>query len=135
RDHLARFPKGVTERMARTKLEALVWAGLAQPVEGAALQSFIEEFPNGAHAEEAKSKLAELERQAAAAREAECRRKAQEAATKVEAERKESDEAERQRSAREAAAQAEIRRLTGEKAAPEGSPQPADKRQTSTTEI
>jgi chemotaxis response regulator CheB len=71
RDHLARFPNGVTERMARTKLEALVWAGLAVPMDGPALQSFLEEFPNGAHAGEARSKLAELERQAAAAREAE----------------------------------------------------------------
>jgi hypothetical protein len=32
RDQLARFPKGITEHMARTKLEALVWSGLAQPV-------------------------------------------------------------------------------------------------------
>jgi chemotaxis response regulator CheB len=71
RDHLARFPNGVTERMARTKLEALVWVGLAVPIDVPALQSFLEEFPNGAHGTEAKSKLAELEHQAAAAREAE----------------------------------------------------------------
>jgi hypothetical protein len=75
RNHLARFPNDVTERMARTKLEALVWAGLAVPIDVPALQSFLEEFPNGAHAGEAKSKLAELERQAAAAREAEERRR------------------------------------------------------------
>src|SRR5215471_5750872 len=31
RDHLARFPQGMTARMAQTKLEALVWADLAQP--------------------------------------------------------------------------------------------------------
>jgi hypothetical protein len=71
RDHLARFPKGVTERMARAKLEALVWVALPQPIDAPALQSFLEEFPNGAHASEAKSKLADLERQAASAREAE----------------------------------------------------------------
>jgi TIR domain len=75
RDHLARFPKGVTERMAWTKLEALVWTGLALPVDVPALQGFLEEFPNGVHAGEAKSKLEELERQAAAAREAEERQR------------------------------------------------------------
>jgi hypothetical protein len=75
RDHLARFPKGVTERMAWTKLEGLVWAGLAQPVDASSLQGFLEEFPNGVHAGEAKSKLEELERQAAAAREAEERQR------------------------------------------------------------
>src|SRR5262249_5775154 len=53
RDHLARFPKGVTERMARTNLEALVWAGLPQPLDAPALRGFIEGFPNGAHAAEA----------------------------------------------------------------------------------
>jgi TIR domain len=75
RDHLARFANGVTERMARTKLEALVWAGLATPVDISSLEGFLEEFPDGAHAGEAKSKLAELERQAAAAREAEERQR------------------------------------------------------------
>ena len=75
RDHLARFPKGVTERMAWTKLEALVWAGLAQPIDASSLQGFLAEFPNGAHAAEVKSKLEELARQAAAARESEERRR------------------------------------------------------------
>src|SRR5262249_8534704 len=100
RDHLARFPKGVTEQMARTKLEALVWAGLPSPPaspmrvlmrapwprpDARALRNFIEEFPKGVHAAEATSKLAELERQAAAAREAEERA---EAARKAKEERK-----------------------------------------------
>jgi flagellar biosynthesis GTPase FlhF len=62
RDHLVRFPEGVTERMARTKLEALVWAGLPTPVDVSSLKGFLEEFPDGAHAGEAKSKLAKLER-------------------------------------------------------------------------
>jgi hypothetical protein len=75
RDHLARFPKGATEDMARTKLEVLVWAGLAAPVNARALRGFLQEFPNGAHAREANSKLAELKRQTAAAREAEERQK------------------------------------------------------------
>src|SRR5262249_23672409 len=46
RDHLARFPKGVTERMAQTKLEALVWAELAQPVDVHSLKGFLDEFPD-----------------------------------------------------------------------------------------
>jgi hypothetical protein len=61
RDHLARFPQGVTERMARMRLEALVWAGLPQPVDTDRLKGFLPEFPNGAHASEATTKLAELE--------------------------------------------------------------------------
>jgi WD40 repeat protein len=64
RDHLARFPKGVTERMARTKLEALTWAELPQPVDVQSLRGFLDEFPSGAHAEQAKQKLPELERRA-----------------------------------------------------------------------
>jgi hypothetical protein len=62
-------------RMAQTKLEALVWADLPQPVDLHSLQSFLDEFPNGAHAERAKSKPSELERQAAAAREAQERQR------------------------------------------------------------
>src|SRR5215472_13745845 len=75
RDHLARFPQGMTARMAQTKLEALVWADLAQPVNLRALRGFLDEFPSGAHAEEAKSQQSERERQAAAVREAEERRR------------------------------------------------------------
>jgi dipeptidyl aminopeptidase/acylaminoacyl peptidase len=70
RDHLARFPQGVTERMARKRLEALVWAGLSQPAGADALKGFLAEFPNGTHANEATANLAELESHAAAAREA-----------------------------------------------------------------
>jgi WD40 domain-containing protein/TIR domain-containing protein len=75
RDHLARFPQGVTEGMARVKLEALVWAGLPRPFDADALQGFLAEFPKDAHASEANAKLAELESQAAAAREASEREK------------------------------------------------------------
>jgi hypothetical protein len=71
RDHLARFPKGVTLRMAQTKLEALVWKELARPGNPHSLKGFLDEFPSGTHAEQAKSELSKLERQAAAAREAE----------------------------------------------------------------
>jgi hypothetical protein len=62
RDHLARFPGGVTERMAQTKLEALTWAKLAAVVDIHSLKGFLEEFPKGAHAGDAKSKLVKLER-------------------------------------------------------------------------
>ena len=61
RDHLARFPQGVSQRWARAKLEALVWAGLPRPIDKDALNGFLSEFPNGVHASEANAKLAELE--------------------------------------------------------------------------
>jgi hypothetical protein len=75
RNHLARFPEGVTEHMARTKLEAVEWAGLGQKVDLPALHGFLDEFPNGAHTAEAKAKLTELERQAAAVLEVDERRR------------------------------------------------------------
>jgi hypothetical protein len=68
RDHLARFPQGVSEPWARTRLETLVWAGLPRPVDSDALNGFLAEFPNGTHAGEANAKLAEVEAHAAAAR-------------------------------------------------------------------
>jgi TIR domain-containing protein len=70
RDHLARFPQGVTVRTARARLEELVWGGLPRPVDAAALprradiealKGFLGEFPNGAYAREANAKLAKLE--------------------------------------------------------------------------
>ena len=70
RDHLARFPQGVTLRMARSRLEALVWAGLPRPADPDVLKGFIAEFANGARASEANAMLAELEAQTAAAFEA-----------------------------------------------------------------
>ena len=70
RDHLARFPQGVTERMARARLEGLVWGGLSPPIDTDALKTFLAEFPDGARASQANTKLMELEAQAAAAREA-----------------------------------------------------------------
>lgn len=57
RDHLARFPAGVTLRMARTRLEALVWQSLGPAPDTAALQAFLTEFPTGAHAEAARTRL------------------------------------------------------------------------------
>jgi hypothetical protein len=70
RDHLARFPQGVSERMARARLEALVWAGLPRPIDMDSVKDFLAEFPKGAHSGEANAKLAELETQATAARDA-----------------------------------------------------------------
>ena len=65
RDHLARFPKGVTTNNARAKLEELVWDGIALKnifrdfgsLEDtkelvARLQPFSDEFPDGKYAEE-----------------------------------------------------------------------------------
>jgi hypothetical protein len=75
RDHLARFPGGVTARYALAKLEELVWGGLGATPSIEALQAFVEEFPNGAHAQAARDRLAILlERQASEARAAEERR-------------------------------------------------------------
>lgn len=73
RDHLERFPKGITELMARTRLEALVGSGLDPTVSSPFLLGFLEAFPDGAHAGEVWSKLEVLERQAAAAQEANAR--------------------------------------------------------------
>ena len=61
RDHLARFPRGVSERWARSRLEARVWTELSRSANGDALRGFLEEFPKGAHAIEAAAKLAGLE--------------------------------------------------------------------------
>jgi hypothetical protein len=69
RDHLARFPHGVTERMARTRLESLMWTGLSVRPDLGGLRSFLDQFPDGRHVADAKARLAAWERQARAARE------------------------------------------------------------------
>ena len=73
RDHLARFPGGVTVLYARTRLEELVWraSGLDASSDMAALEAFLEEFPNGTHAEAVGSRLTELRREAEEVRAAE----------------------------------------------------------------
>src|SRR5262249_7539204 len=71
RDHLARFPGGVTERYVRERLEAAAWAGLASNAGLDELSAYLVEFPDGAHAPEAQRQIAELERQALAARKSE----------------------------------------------------------------
>jgi TIR domain len=69
RDHLARFPGGVTERYVRERLETAAWAGLASNAGLNDLKAFLVEFPDGAHAPEASRRVAELEREALAAQE------------------------------------------------------------------
>jgi hypothetical protein len=78
-DHLARFPKGVTTNYARAKLEELVWDGIAlkdifrgsskRAAEMVApLQAFLNEFPDGKYAGEARALLTDLERKTAEAK-------------------------------------------------------------------
>lgn len=55
RNHLARFPGGVTERYARTALEDLVWTGLGSKPTLPELEAFIDEFPTGLHTAVAKT--------------------------------------------------------------------------------
>jgi hypothetical protein len=69
RDHLARFPGGVTERYVRERLETAAWAALASNAELDELKAYLVEFPDGVHAPEARRRIAELEREALTARE------------------------------------------------------------------
>src|SRR5262249_47781248 len=55
------------EHIAKAEVEAVERATLGQTVDVPALHGFLDRFPNGPHASEAKAKLTELERQAAAA--------------------------------------------------------------------
>jgi TIR domain-containing protein len=56
RNHLARFPGGVTERYARAAVEDLTWASLGASPDPQALEAFLEEFPNGRYAAEAEAR-------------------------------------------------------------------------------
>jgi hypothetical protein len=55
RDHIARFAGGATERPARRKLEALVWAEPATRATRDALLDFLREFPDGVYAAKARA--------------------------------------------------------------------------------
>ncbi|MGO9473272.1 MAG: toll/interleukin-1 receptor domain-containing protein [Rhodomicrobium sp.] len=77
RDHLARFAGGGTDRYARTKLEALVWADPATQAGIEALRTFLDEFPKGENAAAAKARLETLEQERAAARRGEEKQRAE----------------------------------------------------------
>jgi TIR domain/PAN domain len=70
RDHLARFPCGVTERFARVRLENLLWARLGASPGLDELGDFLAEFPQGTHAKTAADRRAALEQKQAEAEEA-----------------------------------------------------------------
>jgi len=70
RDHLGRFPGGVTERFARARLEELTWVALGATPTLDQLTDFLSEFPAGTHAKAAFARLAALERDEAIKREA-----------------------------------------------------------------
>jgi hypothetical protein len=57
RDHLARFPFGMSQPWARSRLEGLVWAALPRPLSKLDLEGFLAEFPNGTHSSEMIAKL------------------------------------------------------------------------------
>lgn len=74
RDHLARFPSGVTTLEVTKKLDELVWASLGQRPYPEKLRTYLEEFPQGAHSDFARKRLADLEQFEAEARFADERR-------------------------------------------------------------
>ena len=65
RDHLARFPGGVTALYASTKLEELVWAGIGSAAGIGVLQAFLDEFPNGNNVSKAQARIVALQKEAA----------------------------------------------------------------------
>jgi hypothetical protein len=79
RDHLARFPRGVTAQFTLAKLEEALWAALGPSPDIASLKAFLDEFPKGTYAPTARMELATLEARADAVR-AEERQRAQETA-------------------------------------------------------
>jgi hypothetical protein len=62
RDHLARFPGGACERIARHRLATLLWASLGKKPDRQVVLSYLEEFADGVFAEQAKARLAALDR-------------------------------------------------------------------------
>ena len=60
RDHLARFPHGVCSRMALQKLESFTWRELQEAPTVAALRTFLEEFLEGVHSNDARIRLDDL---------------------------------------------------------------------------
>lgn len=66
RDHLARFPKGVCERLARARLEDLIWESLDPSAGLDALEAFLTEFPDGTYATQAAARRDKIREVAAA---------------------------------------------------------------------
>jgi len=66
RDHLARFPGGICERMTRQKLANLTWRKLGEARDKRALEYYLEEFPESPQLNEAKERLAAFNRTGAA---------------------------------------------------------------------
>lgn len=60
RDHLARYPGGVTERAALLKLEDAAWAALPQAPGIEELRTYLSEFPKAKHAGDAQKWLDQL---------------------------------------------------------------------------
>lgn len=75
RNHLARFPGGITELYARTALDALVWSSLGPAPGMDQLNGYLAEFPNGAKIEAAKRQRDALQAAADAIRDAEERQR------------------------------------------------------------
>jgi hypothetical protein len=73
RDHLARFPGGSTERYALAKLDQLIWAALGSTPDITQLRAYLDEFPKGASAAQAQTRIAALEKEATEQRAAEQR--------------------------------------------------------------
>jgi formylglycine-generating enzyme required for sulfatase activity len=67
RDHLARFPGGMTERYALTLLDKLVWSGLGPTPKIEQLRAYLDEFPKSANAGPAQARIALLVKEAAEA--------------------------------------------------------------------
>jgi sugar lactone lactonase YvrE len=87
RDHLARFSGGTTFRYARAKLEEISWSNLDTASEKE-VEIFLDEFPKGMHASDARDKLRKLKRMAETRRlEEENKREETEAWAKVAASR------------------------------------------------
>lgn len=74
RDHLARFPGATTERYALAKLDQLAWSSLGASANIQQLKAYLDEFPKGSHATEARAALAERQRAEVEAQAAEQRR-------------------------------------------------------------
>ncbi len=63
RDHLARFPGGTTERYALAKLDEMVWRAFGSTPSVEQLRAYLDEFPKGENAAEARILIVSVTRQ------------------------------------------------------------------------